>query len=382
MNTPTSDTESQDFDAVLAIIHELAHKSDGNAYVYRGEPAIYPKISSGLYRRYQSIDDEGSHIQTIQEEIIAQARAHAPQLGDMEDFEILSHLQHNGGATNLIDFTTDYLVALFFACDGESGSPGRVILLAETGDGYYINKPTSPLHRVIAQKSVFVSPDKGFIAPNDEVVIDSHLKQPVLEYLRRHHGISTETIYNDIYGFIQHQDIHRLAYDELYKGAALADREDYRQAIQHYDEALTLNPRMATVYNHRGDAHYDLHEYDSAISDYERALKFDPEDYAVYHNLGLAYAERGNHRRAVECYDQAWELYPDEYTRYYRFESLLHLEQWEEAKQEVRFAALASVNISALLREHYEDISDFEDKAGLKLPDDIKELLGGRAERT
>ena len=31
------------------------------------------------------------------------------------DFEILTEIQHYGGKTNLIDFTTDYFIALFFA---------------------------------------------------------------------------------------------------------------------------------------------------------------------------------------------------------------------------------------------------------------------------
>ena len=44
------------------------------------------------------------------------------------DFEILTEIQHYGGKTNLIDFTTDYFIALFFACDGHHDKEGRVIL--------------------------------------------------------------------------------------------------------------------------------------------------------------------------------------------------------------------------------------------------------------
>ena len=48
------------------------------------------------------------------------------------DFETLTELQHFGGYTNLIDFTTDSHIALFFACDGSRGKPGRIILLEKT----------------------------------------------------------------------------------------------------------------------------------------------------------------------------------------------------------------------------------------------------------
>ena len=48
--------------------------------------------------------------------------------------EILSQIQHFGGDTNLIDFTTDYLIALFFACDAAMKEDGRVILLQKSDD--------------------------------------------------------------------------------------------------------------------------------------------------------------------------------------------------------------------------------------------------------
>ena len=44
------------------------------------------------------------------------------------DFEILTEIQHYEGKTNLIDFSTDYFIALFFACDGSPDEDGRVIL--------------------------------------------------------------------------------------------------------------------------------------------------------------------------------------------------------------------------------------------------------------
>ena len=374
------DAPPQNLDAVLTLITELARKASGSSYVYQGEPALFEDISSSLYRRYkdQDIDDAGSAIEAIENEVIAQAKRHEPQLDEMREFEVLAQIQHNGSKTNLIDFTTDYLVALFLACDGEPNESGRVILLSESGEGYYVDRPASPVHRVVAQKSVFVHPEKGYVEPDHTVLVPNHLKQPILEYLHRHHGISTETIYNDLYGFIQHQDVHQPAYYELYTGITLANKEQYDVAIEHYNNALALNPRMATAYSHRGDAYYDRGEYDSAIADYEQALSFDPQNDAVYHNLGLAYAGKGDHCQAIQLYDQALELNPDRYTRYYRFESYLLLEEWDKAGEEIRFAALALVNIAVILREHYTDISDFERQNDIQLPDNITELLGGR----
>ena len=53
----------------------------------------------------------------IQESYLRDARRYGGNLYQ-DDFELASQLQHLGGNTNLIDFTKDCLVALFFACDG------------------------------------------------------------------------------------------------------------------------------------------------------------------------------------------------------------------------------------------------------------------------
>ena len=132
-----------------------------------------------------------------------------------KDSEILAELQHYGGKTNLIDFTTDCLIALFFACDG--GAPkknGRVIFLQKT-DKENIWPPRNPNNRVVAQKSVFVQPKRGFIEPTEVVDVPHNLKKPILSYLRKSHGISIKTIYNDLHGFIKNQDIHQSAYAEF-----------------------------------------------------------------------------------------------------------------------------------------------------------------------
>ena len=102
------------------------------------------------------------------------------------DFEILTEIQHYGGKTNLIDFTTDYCIALFFACDGHYDKDGRVILQKAEKIKDMIKYPRNPRHRVVAQKSVFVCPPKGFIEPHEDdiVIIPANLKKFILQHLR------------------------------------------------------------------------------------------------------------------------------------------------------------------------------------------------------
>ncbi|MDE2684056.1 MAG: tetratricopeptide repeat protein [Chloroflexota bacterium] len=374
-------TQPRDFAEVLEVITEIISKSAEGNYVYRGEREPYQKVSSSLYRLYADINVDHFDIEFVQAEILAQARQYTRYTGESDDLEILSQLQHNGGATNLIDFTTDYLIALFFACDGEPNKTGRVILLSETGEGYRIEEPRIPVHRVIAQKSVFVRPDVGFVEPDDEciVTIDSKLKPQILEYLRSHHGISAETIYNDLHGFITHQGIHQSAYTEFHKGMTSAHNEDNQKAIEHYTSAINLNPQMGAAYNNRGNAYYDLGDFRSAIDDYNVASSLDPEVSAVHYNLGNVYAKQGNYRSAARHFTRSLELEQDDSnnTRYRRAEAWLNLGEWEMARQDLVNATQNGVNVSELFCNDYQNIDNFEQQTGLTMPEDIGKMLSG-----
>ena len=142
---------------------------------------------------------------------------------EKDEFEILTELQHYDGHTNLIDFTTDSHIALFFACDGFLDKPGRIILFQRTeeiNEEYKIREPQNPRNRVIAQKSIFVRPPNGYLEPKQYNVIDipGLLKEPILDHLQKHHGISTQTVYNDLHGFIRNQDTHLKEGIEIYRG--------------------------------------------------------------------------------------------------------------------------------------------------------------------
>ena len=151
MNTQ-SDTRHE-LSRVLQKICEIAEKSVDGDYIYRGEPQCYDKVSSSLYREYPHKEGEHSDIEGVQRAILNEAKAYTSKT---DPIEILTELQHFGGKTNLIDFTEDYLIALFFACDGSHTEDGRVVLLKKQVEGYQVKKPRQTINRVESQKSMFV----------------------------------------------------------------------------------------------------------------------------------------------------------------------------------------------------------------------------------
>ncbi len=96
--------------------------------IYRGEPECFARISSGLYRQLHEIDDPHFHIGSAQQRRIELARQYEPHLSEID---ILTRLQHQGGKTNLIDFTRDLNIALFFASSSSPDRDGRVIFMGE-----------------------------------------------------------------------------------------------------------------------------------------------------------------------------------------------------------------------------------------------------------
>ena len=205
---------------ILGKIGELAQKAVGDDYLYRGEPEHYERVSSSLYREYSDIETEYFDVKVVQEEMLQEAKRFIRE--NNEDV-ILEQLQHFGYPTNQIDFTKDYLIALFFACDGQPEEDGRVILLSKSGRDD-LKEPKNPENRVIAQKSVFVRPPDGFVEPSDTVVIPQALKEPILAYLDRFHGVNEAALFNDLHGFIKYHRVHESAYVEFYRGLSLATR--------------------------------------------------------------------------------------------------------------------------------------------------------------
>ena len=362
------------------IINEIESKSADGDYIYRGESKKHPEISSSLYREYaKNIDVEEFDLFDLmyaEKEMLKVARDHIGEspVGPLEDFidivnmskrrmdygepsmrtssqentaetigwtiaetadrEILTELQHYGGKTNLIDFTTDYFIAVYFACSGHSEKVGRVILLAKNEDvENMIVRPRNPRHRVIAQKSVFLQPPQGYIeVPEDDIIsIPVDLKQPLLDYLRKFHDISTESIYNDIHGFIRYHNIHQNAYVQFYTGLTFQ---------KSGDETTSLKEEQA--------------------------------EYA-----GKSLKEQAKYKKAIEHYDQAINLNPDIGNAYYnRGWCRIYLEEWKKAAEDIEVAQDMGVDVVGIFRGVYKNVADFEQKTGIQLPSNIFRMLG------
>jgi len=352
-------------------------------FIYRGEPECYPEVSSSLWRKYAECHyDKAYHsyddfdIESLQKECINAAKEHIPTLAnnnsvtiplssikvdhknrvtvaqsagvtwkmleEQRDFEILTDIQHYGGETNLIDFTYDYLIALFFACDGSFDKDGRIITLDTKNNKVKqcLKEPSNPQNRIIAQKSIFIEPPKGFIEKNLSPKMSRVPKEDkhyILKGLQIFHNISAETVYNDLQGFITRQKNRQElcgVHDAFHRGLnhhLKADRKkNKKKKKKHYDKALNFYDQASTdrsiyhlAYNKKGLIYFTRGKLDEAKQCFERALSYspntEPPDRVIaesYRGLGLINDSEGSVDGAIFYYDAAIERYPDYYEAY------------------------------------------------------------------
>ena len=98
-------------------------------------------VSSGLYRLCPDSVNEAFDIARVEQEMAESAQQYTTLI---DDDEILTEIQHFGGATNLIDFTNDYLIALFFASAASAVAPVEIVLSRKgvsASNGLFVRLP-------------------------------------------------------------------------------------------------------------------------------------------------------------------------------------------------------------------------------------------------
>ena len=271
---------------VCQLIEAINTKASEGNYVFRGEAKQYPDVCSGLYRELRGAVRLGLEIDGPAKADLDDAKLYT---GIDDDWEVLFHLQHYGGITNLVDFTTDVQVALFFACDGHPREDGRVIIL-ECADSEFLtfHQPTEPEDRAPAQRSVLVRPRHGVVRGWHKIVVPGNLKRRALQYLNEFQSMNHRSMYSGYHGFIKLRQRRWDAFGHVDKGLKHLDEKKFEAALEHLDTAiddleilhtfklLDISFGLARAHNYRGMAYQGLCEANLAHEDFAAAEKLIP----------------------------------------------------------------------------------------------------------
>ena len=371
----------------ITAINKIADPDSNHFYIYRGQTDADWPVACSAARRLKhssdSIEDQIINYLLIGylEYLIAKARMRGfLPTGFNEsstDLELLAHLQHQGAATGLIDFTRQPLVALWFACNGPSDKNGAVFLLnpsqteeisnraqlkGRTIKSYYdenklwLWEPSALGNRIVAQGSVFVF-GAPVIPPSKmkSLIIQADSKNAILKKLETVYGINEEGLFSDFSGYaVANQSTKAFdnerairywqerimavssdeeeAEDYFNCGTAFHAAKNFRQALKYYGKAIEYDPEFIAAYNNRGLAKSNLGQYEAAIVDFDEALRLTPQDAEFYNNRGLAKSNLEQYEAAIVDFDTAIGLTPQD-AEFYNSRGLAksNLEQYEAA---------------------------------------------------
>ena len=347
-----------------------ANQVKGGAFVYRGMANATWEVESSAYRRIRQSHETPppSVLQTYIEQLLESARRRGFQERQGKsygDLELLANLQHYGAATCLIDFTTNTLIALWFACQDEAPqTAGKVVAMATDDpdrfaivgsdsmekkidtflgkDNLWRWEPSHLSTRIVAQQSVFVFGTGTIDATHYESIqIDGDSKETIREVLQERFGITEQHLFSDFPGFALshgHDKPYRYytAGDYHSLGLKSYQQGDYEKARGFYNQALQLEPQYARAYGNRGIAKAALDDHQGAIADYNQVLMLDPKYNAkTYHIRGISKAALKDYQGALEDYNRAIKLEPTNAEAYYnRGEVNVDLDHINEARED------------------------------------------------
>ena len=374
-------SEKKSKSVIAGYLHELKEltSSEGN-YAYRGQKNAELGVESGASRRIKKINSsEGDvipkedFISYHEKELLEPARMDGLGVEEgrkLTDLELLAKLQHHGAATCLIDFTRNFFVAMWFACqshkeevkEGKEAkeekelkeTDGKIFIL-DTSDWknfrslekedlekkvrpiltfktrneatsskeettllsmlkplWWHWSPQGLIERILKQDSLFIFGQpkiEGTLL--QEIKIKHEHKDEIIEELEEL-GITERTLFKDLPGFAESHDHNK----SLPRGYGTP-----KYYLRMGNEALQRGDIKGAIANYNRVIEPDLDfakAYENrGIAEYDQIIELKPTFVEAYNNRGEAKYNLGDLNGAIADLDRAIELNPDLASAYY-----------------------------------------------------------------
>ena len=115
-----------------------SHFLRNQQFYFRGESKLEYKLLPSLYRKTKGLEGEKLYLSRSSEtkiirEFMTEAAAFVNSISVDDTFTWIEYAQHFGVPTRLMDWTSNPLIALYFACASNQSVDGRVYILNSLG---------------------------------------------------------------------------------------------------------------------------------------------------------------------------------------------------------------------------------------------------------
>jgi len=101
------------------------------------------------------------------------------------------------------------------------------------------------------------------------------------------------------------------AHIELHLGEIATAREQYQEALKHYQRIAEIRPTSAEAWFDIGDVHEMLEDVEEAAANYRRAIELEPDNISYYSTLGLLYKHHDQPEQAIQVLEDGIRANPD-----------------------------------------------------------------------
>lgn len=104
---------------------------------------------------------------------------------------------------------------------------------------------------------------------------------------------------------------------EYNKGIDRMEGNDLEKAVNHFQKAVSHDPRFVFAWDNLGVTLRKLGRYDEALEAYQKSLELDPKGVTPLHNIPVVYEYQKKFDKALEAYNGISGVYPDDPEAYY-----------------------------------------------------------------
>ena len=95
--------------------------------------------------------------------------------------------------------------------------------------------------------------------------------------------------------------------------------ERYSEAIDAFEQVITIDPEFDRAYYAMGLAHWYQKDYEQAVTSLQKATQINPNPYFYWRYLGYSYKLVGKYDEALAAYEEAISKSPDDFVLYVEY---------------------------------------------------------------